>query len=354
MNPRTRQFYGALGVGRRAVLALALGLGALSALPAPASAQGEKVTVAVLPLSSSAPIFIAHKRGYFSQEGLNAELRSFSAAQQVPVAVTSGDADFGITGLTAGFYNLAAKGTVKIVAAQSREEPGYQLSAYLATKAAYDAGFTTPAQFKGKRVATTTAGSTFHYMFGLLAEKYGFSTKDIQMVPLQDVPKMVAAFKGGQVEGMIAPVTVARQLEAEGSARILGWVGDVTPWQLGALFTSPETIRTRRATVEKFVRAYQRGAADYNNAFNVKDTTGQPGKGPGYDELLAIIAEATKQKPELVAVSLPFIDPQGRLLVDDVVRQTKFWQAEGQVDKALDPLSTVDLSFVNGHLLTQK
>lgn len=334
--------------GRRAVLgmmgaaALALALGA----PAAMAAEPVKTSVGVLALSSSGPIFIAKTKGYFEKEGLDVDLRMFTSAQQVPVAVASGDVDFGVTGLTAGFYNLAAKDTVRIIAAQSRDEPGFDLSAYMATKEAHDAGLTKPADFKGKRVAVTTVGSTFHYMLGLLARKNGFPLSDIKMVTMQDVPKMVAAFKGGQVDAMIAPVTVARPMAAAGAGTILGWVGDETPWQLGALFTSPTLIAQHRDTVARFIRAYKTALAEYHAAFNGKDAAGKPVKGPGYDELLDIIAQATKQKPEIVAMGLPYVDPNGKLVVEDIVNQVTFWQAERQVTPSLDPKSVMDLSFI--------
>lgn len=330
---------------RRAVIATAGVAFAAGTLMSAALAQPlEKATVGALALSSSGPIFIAKTKGYFEKEGLDVDLKMFTSAQQVPVAVASGDVDFGVTGLTAGFYNLASKGAVTIIAAQSRDEPGFPLSAYMATNAAYDAGLKTPADLKGKRIAITTVGSTFHYMIGLLAQKHGFTVKDVTMVPLQDVPKMVAAFKGGQVDAIIAPSTVSRQLATDGAGKILGWVGDETPWQLGALFTAPKTMKDRRPLVEKFMRAYKTALAEYHTAFNGKDAQGKMVKGPGYDELLGIIADATKQKPEIVAAGLPYVDPQAHLLVDDVVNQVKFWQSEGQVDKSLDPKSVMDLS----------
>jgi NitT/TauT family transport system substrate-binding protein len=292
-------------------------------------AQAQKVSVGALRLASSGAIFIAQDKGYFAAEGLETELKLFTAAQQVPVAVTSGDADFGVTGLTAGFYNLAGKGAIKIIAAQSREEPGFQLNGYMVTNTAYDAGFKTLKDFPGKRIGMTTAGSTFEYSLGLLAQKYKFDIKSVTLVPLQTLPNMAAAFKGGHV---------------------LGWVGDETPWQLGALFTSPRTIETKRETVQKFIRAYLKGNADYNAAFNGKDAAGKAVKGPGYDELLAIIGKWVQQPPERVAEGLPFVDAQGRLNVGDVYNQVAFWQSQGQVDKSVDAKAILDLSFVQGHL----
>ncbi len=312
------------------------------------AAELEKVSIGALALSSSGAVFIAQAKNYFRDEGLDVTVRIFTAAQQVPVAVTSGDVDLGVTGLTAGFYNLAGRGALKIIAAQSREAPGFQLVAYMVTNKAYAAGFHTLKDFAGKRVATTTTGSTFHYSLGLLAQKYGFDVKSVTLVALQSLPNMAAAFKGETVDATLAPVTTTRALEADGAGRVLGWVGDETPWQLGALFTSPATIQKRRPTLVKFIRAYQKGARDYHLAFNARDQDTEV-RGPGYDEAIAILSQALKQPPDLVKIGLPYVDPDARLDVGDIYNQVAFWQSQGLVDKSASAKEILDLSFVKGH-----
>ena len=96
-------------------------------------------------------------------------IKDFTAATQPPLAVVSGDADFGTTAFTAGFYNLAAKGGLKVIAAQSAEKPGYPLVAIAVTNAAWDAGVPTVKDFAGKRIAMTTAGSNGFMVYGTRA-----------------------------------------------------------------------------------------------------------------------------------------------------------------------------------------
>ena len=98
-----------------------LGAALLAAAAWPAAAA-EKVVICALTFVSSAPLFIAADRGYYADEGLDAELTFFRAAQPVAVGIASGDCDFGVTGFTAGFFNLAAKGALTVIGAQSREE----------------------------------------------------------------------------------------------------------------------------------------------------------------------------------------------------------------------------------------
>ena len=195
-----------------------------------------------------------------------------------------------MTAFTAGFYNLAAKGGLKVIAAQSAEKPGYPLVAIAVTNAAWDAGVRSIKDLAGKRIAMTTAGSSMHYSIEIVARKHGVDPKTITMVPLNSLPNMAAAFKGGTVDGAIFPVTTWRQVEADAGGHLIAWVGDEAPWQLGGVFTSPKTIAERRPLVEKFIAGYQRGAAAYNEAFGKREN-GKLVPGPGYDELLAILAD---------------------------------------------------------------
>lgn len=326
-------------------------LGSLAAVTLSRGAAAQdlaKASIALLRLSSSGPVFIALEKGWFKEAGLDLTIKDFTAASQPPLAVVSGDADFGTTAFTAGFYNLAAKGGLKVIAAQSAEKAGYPLVAIAVTNAAWDAGVRSIRDLAGKRIAMTTAGSSMHYSIEVVARKHGVDTKTITMVPLNSLPNMAAAFKGGTVDGGIFPVTTWRQVEAEAGGHLIAWVGDEAPWQLGGVFTSPKTIAERRPLVEKFIAGYQRGAAAYDEAFGKREN-GKIVPGPGYDDLLAIIATAVKQSPALVAAGLPYVDPQGRLDVGDIYSQVKLWQAQGQVARDADPKTFVDLSFVKGH-----
>src|SRR5439155_16152150 len=223
-----------------------------------------KAKIGVLRLSSSAPVFIAQDKGYFRDAGLDIELKFFDAAQPIAVATTSGDVDFGVTAFTAGLYNLAGKGTLKVIGGMSREKPGYPLIGYFASNNAYAAGLKTPKDLAGKRVAMTQVGSSFHYSLGLLADKYGFKLADVKIAPLQSLSNAAAALKGETVDAALLPISTARKLMDEGGAKFLGWVGDETPWQLGAVFASPKTL-TNKVLVTKLLGALAKADREYHD-----------------------------------------------------------------------------------------
>ena len=222
-----------------------------------ARADDLKARIGVLRLSSSAPVFIAQDKGYFREAGLDVELKFFDAAQPIAVATTSGDVDFGITAFTAGLYNLAGKGTLKVIGGMSREKAGYPLIGYFASNNAYAAGLKTPRDLAGKRVAVTQVGSSFHYSLGLLADKYGFKLSEVKVLPLQSLSNAAAALKGETVDAALLPVSTARPMMETGGARFLGWVGDETPWQLGAVFASPKTLANKALATKAACRPRQ-------------------------------------------------------------------------------------------------
>jgi NitT/TauT family transport system substrate-binding protein len=304
-----------------------------------------KAKIGVLRLSSSAPVFIAQDKGYFREAGLDIELKFFDAAQPIAVATTSGDVDFGITAFTAGLYNLAGKGTLKVIGGMSREKAGYPLIGYFASNSAYSAGLKTPKDLAGKRIAVTQVGSSFHYSIGLLADKYGFKLADVKIVPLQSLSNAAAALKGETVDAALLPVSTARKLMDDGGAKLLGWVGDETPWQLGAVFASPKTL-ANKALVTKLLTVLERADREYHDVILASVKDGNAAINDKTRPLLEIIAKYTNLPVEQVVGNCAYIDASGKLDVKNVDNQIKWLQEQGFVDKGFGADAIIDKDFV--------
>ena len=326
----------------RLVLAGLLVLAASGTAPAD---DALKAKIGVLRLSSSAPVFIAQDKGYFREAGLDIELKFFDAAQPIAVATTSGDVDFGITAFTAGLYNLAGKGTLKVIGGMCREKAGYPLIGYFAANNAYAAGLKTPKDLAGKRIAVTQVGSSFHYSLGLLADKYGFKLSDVRIVPLQSLSNAAAALKGQTVDAALLPVSTARKLMDDGGAKLLGWVGDETPWQLGAVFASPKTLGTK-PLVTRLLDALDRADREYHDVILASVKDGSAAINEQTKPLLEIIAKYTNLPVEQVVGNCAYVDPDGKLDVKNVDNQIKWLQEQGFVDKGFGVEAIIDKDFV--------
>jgi NitT/TauT family transport system substrate-binding protein len=320
----------------------------LAALVASGLAQADdllRAKVGVLRLSSSAPVFIAQDKGYFREAGLEIELKFFDAAQPIAVATTSGDIDFGITAFTAGLYNLAGKGTLKVIGGMSREKAGYPLIGYFASNNAYAAGLKTPKDLAGKRIAVTQVGSSFHYSLGLLADKYGFKLSDVKVLPMQSLSNAAAALKGETVDAALLPISTARSLLDSNGAKFLGWVGDETPWQLGAVFASPKTL-TNNALVTKLLGALVRADREYHDVILASVKNGKADIDEQTKPLLEIIAKYTNLPVEQVVGNCAYIDPDGKLDVKNVANQIDWLQEQGFVDKGFTADAIIAKEYV--------
>ena len=321
---------------------------ALALLAMPTQGHSEeplKAKIGVLRLSSSAPVFIALEKGYFRDAGVDVDLKFFDAAQPIAVATTSGDIDFGVTAFTAGLYNLAGKGTLKVIGGMSREKAGYPLIGYFASNNAYAAGLKSPKDLAGKRVAVTQVGSSFHYSLGLLADKYGFQLSSVKIVPLQSLSNAAAALKGETVDAALLPASTARKLMDDGGAKLLGWVGDETPWQLGAVFASPKTL-ANKALVTKLLAVLDRADREYHDVILASVKNGKAAINDQTRPLLEIIAKYTNLPVEQVVGNCAYIDPDGKLDVKNVDNQIKWLQGQGFVDKGFDANAIIDKDFV--------
>jgi NitT/TauT family transport system substrate-binding protein len=310
-----------------------------------ARADEAKIKLGVLRLSSSAPVFIAQDKGYFRDAGLDVELKFFDAAQPVAVATTSGDIDFGVTSLTAGFYNLAGKGALKVIGGMSHEKAGFPLIGYFATAKAYAGGLQTPRDLAGKRIAMTQVGSSFHYSLGLLADKYGFKLAGMKLLPMQSLSNVAASLKGETVDAALLPISAARKLLDDGSLKLLGWVGDETPWQVGAVFAAPKTLG-RTELVTKLLSAVERADREYHDTILTAVVGGEAPINDRTQPLLEIIAKYTNLPLDQVVGNCAYIDPEGRLDIKDVANQIEWLKGQGFVDKDVTVDEVIAKDFV--------
>jgi NitT/TauT family transport system substrate-binding protein len=333
-------------------------LGGLAAAAVAGSARAQThdpVQVGVLRFVSSGPLFLALERGHFRNELIEVTPRFFEAAQPIAVATASGDVQLGLTAFTAGFYNLAGRGALKIIAAQAKEQRGFEGNAFLVSNAAYERGFRAVEAVAGKSFAITQLGSSFHYQIGQIARVKGFELRSVDLRPLQSLPNMVAALRSGQVDAMIIAPHIARSLVAQGQAKHLAWYSEFDEYQFGALFTATRATTERREFVQRFVHAYQEGCADYAAAFLRRDAQGRRLLDEGANDAAAIIAryvypnEPEARGVELVKAASTFIDEKARLDVGDIHRQVAWMKEQSLVDRSADARAMLDLGFIEGH-----
>src|SRR6185437_13742098 len=225
---------------------------ALVALVPPAHAA-DTIKIGLLKSAGSTAVYLAQDKGYFAAEGLDAQFTFFDAAEPIAVAAVAGGIDIGSVGTSAGMFSLGAQGVLKLIGGQSREHPGFQTLAFLESNKAYASGLKSYAQLGGHSVAVAQIGSGSHYSVTLIAAKYGVPLDSIRILPLQSIHNQLSALTGGQADFAVVAGTPALPAIARGDIRLMGWVGDAVPWQIGAIFTATKFDTEHHDLVERFL-----------------------------------------------------------------------------------------------------
>ena len=292
------------------------------------SAQAETIKVGLSKLASYPATPIAIQRGYFKAQGIDAEMVFFDSAQPIAVAVTSGDIDFGVSGLSAGFYTLAGQGQLRLLAGSSGEQPGFYNLVFLESIKAFEGGLKEAKNLPGHSIGVTQVGTSLHYSAGLVADKYNFDFKSLNMKPLQSNSNVISALTGGTIDVGILPATPALPLIQKGTIKVLGWVGDLAPgWTGSAAFTSTKTANDRGDLVKRFLVAYRHGTQDYHDAFTGPGEKRQ--NGPGAPAMLTLLSNFTGVSTEDLDRATPYLDAQGRLDSTDIGRQITWYASQG-------------------------
>jgi NitT/TauT family transport system substrate-binding protein len=328
---------------RRNALGLIGGAAALPAIGTPVFAN-TKINVGALRFTSHAASFVAFERGYFADEGLDVDFRFFEAAQPMAVAIASGDADYAVTAISGGLISLAEKGATKVIGGALSEEPGIDGQMILASNAAFEAGLTSPPMLDGKSFAVTQTGSSFHYIGAKVSGAEGVS---VSYKPLQKVGAIIGAMKSGQVDSWAIVPHIGKALVGGGAAQQIGMVADYIPdYQVTTVFTSAANAANERARTEAFLRAFSRGADDFNAAL-VDKTAGDEAA----DEMVKLIHKyvyADKPLDEArgsIVNGAMRINKNAALNMGSVTDQLDWFRSEGLIKDSITVETLVDPSY---------
>jgi NitT/TauT family transport system substrate-binding protein len=202
----------------------------------------------------------------------------------------------------------------------------------------------------GHSFAITQYGSSFDYMIGRIADARGFDLKTVQLRVVQQVPNMIAAVSSGQVDATVAIASQAKPLEASGQAHIIGWIGDIVPYQVTCLFTTERMIQQHSPILQRFAKAYQRGVADYREAFLRRDAAGKPIVDGSTDaaivNITAYVFTGDPKAREKILSGIGYYDEGAKLDVGDVKEQLRAFKARDLVKGDVDPDAMFDTRFL--------
>ena len=314
-----------------------------SVLATPALAL-DKMRIGIVNASSDVVYFIAEKKGYFAQEGIEPEFISFVSATQMIAPLGTGDLDVGGGGPSAGLYNAAErKVDVKVVADKGSMPPGYGYFSMIVRKDLITSGkVKTVADLKGLKIGDTSKQGSGDVTLTELLKKGGLKFEDVDPYYM-GAPQLAVALQNGALDATLVQEPSLSLAVDKGWAVLFAKGDDIYPnQQLAVTFFSEKLASTQRDRAQRFMNAYVRAARFYNDA--LKD-----GRlaGPNANEVIDLLVEKTALKDRNIYATMTpnGLNPDGCANADGLRHDFEFYAGMGWADRKVDPDSLVDSSF---------
>lgn len=277
--------------------ALLLSVAVVGFTPASSLAQVKKLRVGILPIGDLLQIFVAQKKGFLVEMGLDAELRNMAGGAVIAPAVSSGDLDVGFSN-TISIIQAHEKGfDFTFLTSGAHDAPGHRVISLIIAKGS---GIKNMKDLEGKTVGVNTRRNLLELLYAAWADRQG---ADIQKFKFVEVPfpQMEPTMKSGSIVSAAVVEPFVTLPTAHGVAEIL--IQDaMTVFGPRALIAS---WFARRAWIDKNPKA----AKDFARAIEKSSTyiTEHTAEMPG------IIAENTKLTADLAGkITLPEFSPSFR------------------------------------------
>jgi NitT/TauT family transport system substrate-binding protein len=162
------------------------------------------------------PLSIAHVRGYFKDEGLDAKIVDFAGGSKALQAVVGGSADV-VSGAFEHTITLQSKGQAYRAFAQQGRAPMIVLAVSNKTMADYKS----PADLKGKKIGVTAPGSSTNMMASFFLSQNGLKPSDVAFIGVGAGAGAITAMRTGQIDAIANLDPVISTLVKEDAIKVI-------------------------------------------------------------------------------------------------------------------------------------
>lgn len=274
------------------------------------------------PYISAGPYLIAEAKGYFQKLNIKIEASPHVDGSLSMPALAAGELDITGATISAGMFNLMAKGTpVSLFMERGREDAGWGSNAILVSNELYDKGFKGPEGYKhakGAQIAISSRGSVAHYLHTQGLVRSGLTPNDVEwswgMTPQVGIPLM----KQGRIGIMNLPLPGAYAVQKQGVGKVATWSDEITPgFVLACSMAHDKFLTEKHSAAVRFCMAIMQGNKEYMEAAK----SGNP-------ETLKILADGTRLTPEVIDETRPrwtYMVADGLPNLKPIMEQQKYW-----------------------------
>jgi ABC-type nitrate/sulfonate/bicarbonate transport system substrate-binding protein len=230
--------------------AVGLGLHACSRTDQRPAGPAEKVTIAYATLPETALAQVAQRKGFFQQEGLDADANLHSFGKLALGEVLEGRADFATVAETPFVFAVMNGANISVIATIQNSTKNHAIIARR------DRGIAAPKDLKGKKIGTTLGTTADFFMDSFLAIN-GISRKETAVVNLRP-EEHERALLTGQVDALSTFFPYLRQTQSRlGNNGIIFYEKDIYR-ETFHVVAKKEFIRQNPEKVRRLLRGLAR------------------------------------------------------------------------------------------------
>jgi NitT/TauT family transport system substrate-binding protein len=304
----------------------------------------DKVSIGNLPASSSWCFIIADEKGYFRQEGIEADVVPYDSGAKMIPQLSAGQLDVGAGSASSGLYNAFGRGIdLKIVADAVRGVKGAGQSLLVRKELLRSGAVKGIADLKGRTVAVTAEAGTEAAVLAHGLMTAGLRYEDVNKAFLPFAQHGVA-YQNGGIDASLTAEPAATAAIRLGVADRLMFVGDFYPDAESAVVLYGQQFVARRPDVgRRFMKAYVRAARDYNDAIRDGHIAGK-----GAEEIIAILTRRFRYPQDVIRTMWAHaINPDGWVEVASIKSDFQFFKDQNQIKVDIAPEVVLDKSFVD-------
>lgn len=214
-------------------------------------------------------MYIAQERGYFAEQGIDADLTPFYSLPEAAVLLNAGQMDIYAGGTGANLYNAVSRGIqLRAVADKAHSEAGVKYKGFLARKDLWDSGqIRTIADLRGRPVAANPSGGGTEYQLKQVLKTASMVVGDVDYkgIPVPDQLTALAN-KGLDAAFMFQPALCTT--ERRGLAVVIPPLLDDVASRLqgGVINYGHQFIHEKPQAARGFMVAHVKALRDYNDA----------------------------------------------------------------------------------------
>jgi NitT/TauT family transport system substrate-binding protein len=284
------------------------------------------IEVGYLPTDHSAALLVAKHNKTYENNGLNVKTVQINSGSNIVDAVASGDVDIGYVGITPAMQGISKGVPIKVVGSVNMVGSGIVVEP--------NSTITSPADLKGKSIATPGVSSIQQVLLLYELQKYNITSEDVDLISINvyNIPSSLAAHK---VDAYISYEPFVSLAPYEGIGNVLIYSNDIIKDHPCCVIIASESfIKEHPQELDKFLKIHQQTTEYVNTHPN---------------ETATIIDQELTTNIEIESLSLKhikFVSSVDNSFQNNVLKFAKIENNMGYLNKTLTANDIFDTEFL--------